>query len=394
MTQATGNILTRVFLDGLTDRITTIINEASQGGKELEMEAGRQINLAIENTRNAYQESLELTVDKVDQVFKDNLDQLALMVSQVQTQNDTSLEKLGIEAQTFVNTLPLANLFPQVSKVMPQYIVSEGGGKVSITVLGNFPTAAQSPPTFSFGETQATLVHNTTKELCFSIDRSAFTHSNEKCTPSYGEIQFPKPTTTLIPNWLNPFAPAPFIYRVMIGSAPSSPGKLLLDWKDESYLPIKKWRTEDIHHQGAKQGRTYQLVATDGWKIVPGTERSNIRRMDDGKYVKLNGECRINISRANSTTAVYEVLSKYNVDFEMWFEETRQVKKEGEAKHKEIPLKWGEKTSINLPPSGRVLFIPFQGRNAELIGTRLSHPYVSILRGKSDIRVTTAQDII
>jgi len=54
-------------LNKLSETIQQAIENARNAGQTLEMEAGRQAYLTIEEAKNAYKESLNLTMDRVDQ---------------------------------------------------------------------------------------------------------------------------------------------------------------------------------------------------------------------------------------------------------------------------------------------------------------------------------------
>jgi hypothetical protein len=66
MTAFAQGIIASKLIDQMSHEMKKNIKYAYKKGLLLEVEAGNQINLAIERTKNAYESSLNLTIDKVD----------------------------------------------------------------------------------------------------------------------------------------------------------------------------------------------------------------------------------------------------------------------------------------------------------------------------------------
>ncbi|MBN9378611.1 MAG: hypothetical protein BGO14_07050 [Chlamydiales bacterium 38-26] len=84
-----------VFLNQLHDRMDQTIEAAKNADLQWKMKA-EQVKLTVENARIEYENSLNLTMDRIDQVARNALDQISILVSQV----ESSSHAQGIERKT------------------------------------------------------------------------------------------------------------------------------------------------------------------------------------------------------------------------------------------------------------------------------------------------------
>lgn len=200
------------LLDDMMDRVQTrldaVINNAEGALLEVEMEAGRQIALAIENTKNAYVEMLDKTVDKVDKAVADSLSRIDGMIQDFQSRNTEFLEEATKKVQQFINTLPFSNLMPQLTTFKPRNVVVGGQPDQILTFSENFPYSADPkfPPALAFGEKKFSVVGSTTQEFQFSVPISDIFPAKEDSNIfqfSYktGELQVPWDNTSNLPFW-------------------------------------------------------------------------------------------------------------------------------------------------------------------------------------------------
>src|SRR5437899_11853016 len=66
-----------VALSRLTDQVQQLIEQARNGARSVEIEAGIQLLNAIADLREAYQDSMNKTVDRVDATIKTTLDKVS-----------------------------------------------------------------------------------------------------------------------------------------------------------------------------------------------------------------------------------------------------------------------------------------------------------------------------
>ena len=214
------------LLDGLFSQVDDTIQQALQNAKdagvELELEAGREIALAIENAKNAYKDSLDYTIDKVSVAAKNAFDRLSSMVDKFQKTTGNELKDLEIQAQQLLNTLPFSSKQPQLSNVTPRYIVVDDVARDSlVTFKGNFPYSAKAgfEPSLDFSGNKCLLVDSNTQSLTFQIPPSAFKDA-PKNQYSYktGNLQVPWDDGWVMSHKTE------FDYKVGLGALPQTAG--------------------------------------------------------------------------------------------------------------------------------------------------------------------------
>ena len=173
------------LLDGLFNRvdlsIKDAINSAESAGIDIVIEAGRELELAIESAKNAYEDSLNLTIDKVEAAVKETFDQLNTLVTKFETQAIDAMNDLEARAQQIVNTLPGADRQPQLINIQPRYIVLSGSvEEVWVKFYGNFVDAATVgyEPSLAFNTSMCPLRENTTQRLIFAVTPQLITPSD------------------------------------------------------------------------------------------------------------------------------------------------------------------------------------------------------------------------
>lgn len=148
------------------------------------VDAARQIHLAIQNVKNAYDNSLKLTMGRLDNTSKKNVEQLQEMVEILQNESiknllqETGREKeklftsLAKQAEQLIDSLPVAGHRPLLTRVTPRYIaIGDTSQEATIQFIGNFVDATKEGYEASLvldGHTFAP-VHSTEKELAFKI---------------------------------------------------------------------------------------------------------------------------------------------------------------------------------------------------------------------------------
>jgi hypothetical protein len=223
------------LLGGLWDQVNGTIQQAADdlknAGLELEMEAGKEIGLAIENAKNAYKDSLDYTMDKVSKEANDFFNRLNGMVQKFQNQIDSDMADLKVEAQQIVNTLPFASKQPQLTSITPRYVVVDDVAKVSrVTFNGNFPWSATVgfEPTLSFADKQCFLFNKTTQSFTFEVSNAAFAKENKE--------MYAFSTGKLVVPWDDGYFwshKTQFEYQVGLGALPQIAGKVEVEYVDK-----------------------------------------------------------------------------------------------------------------------------------------------------------------
>lgn len=226
LTIGSGGLPFGKLLDGLFDRVDDAIQQAVQEAKiagiELEINAGAEIALAIENAKNAYKESLDYTIDRVSKEAQAVFNNLSSMAEKLTVATKDELQQLQIQAQQLVNSLPFSSKQPQLSSIKPRYIIPTETQSSMVTFKGNFPYSAKPgfKPTLNFGGVDCYLVDVTAQSLVFQVPQKIFTdHSLERYTFTTGKLQVPFDDGIIFSHKTQ------FEYQVGLGSLPQLAGK-------------------------------------------------------------------------------------------------------------------------------------------------------------------------
>ena len=174
----------------LGDQLQQAIDDAKNAGLNLEVEAGREVGLSLENFKNVYASSLNLTMDKLDTTATNQFEKIKTLVDEVQNNTVSSLDNFTAQAQQIINSLPFRKHEPQLTTTSPQYIVPSAIiYNMVISCKGNFEAAGIQgyTPTLTIGNTvyQAS---GTNQLLQFHVPISAFANDPGIMTSKFGYV--------------------------------------------------------------------------------------------------------------------------------------------------------------------------------------------------------------
>lgn len=215
------------ILDGFTTRINQTIETAAESiknkGIELEIEAGRQLAMTIENTKTAYKSELDYTVNKISRQAKQTFDNLQSMVQRFENATADNLRDIELKAQQVALSLPYSNKMPQLTRVAPRYVVVDDVGRDALVMFqGVFPWSAKPgfEPNFRFNGRDCYLVDSTTQCLTFQVSQAVFNTT----TPD----QYAYKTGTLVVPWDNGVILSSKVtseYKIGLSALPKLAGK-------------------------------------------------------------------------------------------------------------------------------------------------------------------------
>jgi hypothetical protein len=219
-----------VVLSGLLDQVGGLIDQAKNAGNSLQMEAGREVYLALQNAQNAYAQSLNLTVSTAGGEVTKQIGQLTSLVNDVQNNTFGSLTQLTTRTQTIVNSLPFRQHQPQVERITPTFIAPRlAAQSVPVRYEGNFEFASDPSfaPILKLHAKQIPLGTNTTQKLTFELPRNELGIGNN---PAVDSVHFVHGTLEIPWNesiWMGlRHRRHQDTYKTLIGVLPSSPGAI------------------------------------------------------------------------------------------------------------------------------------------------------------------------
>lgn len=389
-----------ILLNQLFDRVDQTIDAAKNAGLQLEMEAGAQVRLTIENARIAYADSLNLTMDRVDQTARNTFDQISTLVGNVESKSSALLKQATATAQQIANTLPLHNNRPQVTTLVPKYIVNQT--PIHFKFMGNFQHASEPnyQPNLKFGTRTFQASRITTQSLEFTANPSeVFEGVNlqtiTKIAYSQGILSTPWPATLMGTNEAK--------FTVLIGALPSSPGTITLEYTTQrTERQTQVYTSQNMHLASTREagnndqiGHLFRAYPTPGWHVVRGSSSTSVTH---------HGECQLpSFESDHDDVVVYKGSTIHKVkgssgsmDVTISFTEYQDVSVTDHHSEK-INLKWGDSKVFNHPlGTWKITFNAFDGSSHEFLGSDLtSSDYIKIENqgGGFVIKATKPKDL-
>ncbi len=380
-----------VFLNQLFDRAQQLVQQFENAGLRLEIEGGIQLRQTIQAAQAAYAESLNLTMDRIDQTARNSFDQMKTLVQLAESGQTDIINNLSSRAQQIANTLPGSNNRPQLIATFPRY-VNVKGLDITFRCLGNFFHAANP----GYGATltikgQTFNPHaNSTQTLEFRVPSHTIFPSNmlnsaTKITFEEGALKLPFPGGLFGGGGIATF-------NMTVGALPISPGKITLHWTTKHTEKITQLFKSNLLELCSRsccgnndQEKLFTQSPHEGWKVEIGSSKIEMTddsggRKEDPSFER--DEAQIVVYRAKTIHNKHDFLNgkeagwmKFHILFTEWQE------KAVEDQHSEdISLKWNDSKFFNHPlGTWKVTYDAFDGTHKEFAGSDLlSSPYVQI----------------
>ncbi len=393
-----------IFLGKLVDQVQQAILDAQNAGLNLEVEAGREVSIAIENAKNAFSQSLNEAMDRIDRTARSTLDQLSSMVQEVQERNQIALKTIAARVQQLINTLPFAQLQPQVTDVSPRYIVpARQSYNVSIKFFGNFPfsSLAQFKPLLSIGGQKFAASENTTQELDFSVSSTVLFPPTSvdplKCSLVSAELSLPWERSEW---WGLKKVSEVAQYKIQIGALPSSPGRITFQYTTPRVVTERQRFVQGVFHLSStreagnndQKDVPFTVTPHAGWHVIRGTSRVE-------RYLP-HGECTRPYFVSDAGDRVTYKASTIHIsagsagimDFCIGFDESREYTVQ-DPHTQNVALHWGD--SVVLAQNvGKLVFDAFDGSHAEFAGADLSNRFIKIKDEGGNLIVSAADPAV
>lgn len=389
-------------LDGLMDKINGSIQNAINGVTysvlTMEVEAGKQVAIAIQNAKEAYADSLNLTVDKVSKAITDKIDQLTNMVQIVEDNNKALLAQAAADAQQLVNTLPFSKQQPQLTTIAPQYVaISSQADTVLVKFSGNFPWSADKryPTSFTMNGQTCPIFSNTTQALIYTVPVSAFTNTSlNKCAYVMGKLDV---------KWSNGWSwPLEKVstaeYNTGIAVLPLSPGNITAYYSTSGLKRVEKAYSSPTYSFNGNSWYPQRWVnippftvpPENGWKIdtsiqprlvmhpgAHGNHTQNIISFDqNGVQVAVGLQC---------DSGHYMGIISFHIEFTEYQDQPTST-----SRAEPITLKWGDSTMLQPQPGEtiwKVHFSCFDGSENDFGPADTGNNYLRLINEGGTLRL-------
>ncbi|MBS0616237.1 MAG: hypothetical protein JSR58_06770 [Verrucomicrobia bacterium] len=397
-----------------TGNVSDLIEQARQAGLSLEIEAGRQAGLAIDHFSNAYGERMNETVDRLDAAAQIHLANLQAIVQTAQDRNQTQITDLTARVQQFINTLPAANLRPQVRTVSPRCVAPVADQTHFILrIQGNFPNIGRPghAPRLVLRGNDYQPQQATVQELTYNLPRTVLGAGEERrVTLTQGELHFPHEENVLLGFGNRRIED---IFHLFIGMLPTSPGTIRVHI-------VSPGRPARITQQHVSQEftqtapeideRTYEIAPSQGWHVVRGTARirilqentelggvSNTFERDDSDrilwkvstWVAWPGHMFLQ-PRTAPNGVLIPGRSGPSLRFQIVFQEYQDAAQE--VNHEEeIQLHWRNSRVVELPPHARwrVVLDAFDRSHHEMAQTTMDNRFITVQATSNSLTLGT-----
>jgi hypothetical protein len=386
-----GEVTLGAALAKMMDELNQAIADARNAGSSLEIQAGKEAAIAIEDARNAYSKSLDETFnDHIDPTIKRTVDSLQSLVNDVQKKTFQKVDDVTARAQQIVNSLPFRDHEPQLTKFTPDFVVpTDQNYSVPFVFYGNFEFSAQKKyaALLTIGVHKYSCTENTTGTLKYLVPSGDLFPIPSGANAN--EFEFTNGILSV------PWRASSFFglfghskldeYHVVVGALPASPGKITLTHQEVHTETKTQTYHGPNHHQcstrecgnGDDKNHDWSDRPDDGWHLVRGTVRlTHIGQGDYSGPDLISDDGNVAITRA--TTIHHGAGSSGSIDFSVTFQEAKDVPMTNMVSEV-VSMKWSDSKVINYPPgTWTIYFDAFDGSHAEFRGADNNNRFITI----------------
>ncbi len=383
------------FMDTINSTIQQTINGTTDAVLSMEVEAGRQVAIAILNAKEAYADSLNLTMDRVNALITAKVDQLRNMVQIVQDNNKALLGQASADAQQLVDTLPFVSMQPYLKTIAPQYVaISSKQDTVLVKFSGKFPWVNDKryPTTFKMNDQTCPIFKNTNQDLMFTVPVAVIPNTTvNKCTYVMGKLSVDWDS-----GWIFSHRHTAE-YSVGLAVLPLSPGNITACYTSSSLKRVEKSYTSQTYRYDGnswypQSWKTINLTVPPeaGWRLdrqVPpklvmhpgahGNHTQGISSYDEnGAQVAIGLDC---------SSGHYMGI----IEFHLVFNEYQMVP-ESNSREELIVLKWGDSKipRLNLGETiWKIVFNCFDGSSNDFGPADTGNKYLKLVNEGENIRL-------
>ena len=133
-----GGAFIGVGLGRLAEAIQRAVEMAIAGGQILEVQAGGQISVLLQQAQATFQQQADLTWQQINAQEQQILGSTASLADEFLKRTYKSLDELMARVQVTMHTLPFAGTFPQVYRSEPTWTPQRPGHPIRVKFAGDF----------------------------------------------------------------------------------------------------------------------------------------------------------------------------------------------------------------------------------------------------------------
>jgi len=259
-------------LNGLTDRIKTLINSSTlNSGDPVTrslIQTAIQLNTTLQNVVNVYQKNVNanaLLIGKSDDVY----DRLKGLIEQLEQKDPSTFAAIQKSAVDIIATLPFADKQSRFTGIKPRYIpilANTTTIKVTMTGLFYFAKDAEYAPSCLIGTTYCPVNDSQGTEVAFDIPVAALltpdqmSSTNRSYIYPQGVFNAPWQSGSVLSSKIDA------IYPFWLGILPATPGKISLTYEISRTIEQSGVSTKTALETVDVEIKTLSFVPTSGWK--------------------------------------------------------------------------------------------------------------------------------
>lgn len=357
-----GGLLLGAALDKLGSDIEQAIEQAAASGQVLEVQAGGQVSVLIQQAQQTYQADLQQGWAQLGSA-QQSIGALVGVAQDFEHKTYHDLTDITNRVQQVANTLPFSKTFPQVESYKPGFVVQGIAKPVLLTLTGNFVDAARQgyTPTASVGTQKFNSDTVTTNTLTFAVDRTALAKDPAKVTLNHASIDVPYQEPSFL--WFTTQKSAHF--NVPIAVLPASPGSITInvttatpgvETQTFTTPEIQQESTnDDIKCGGENADQAMHSVNPDpgGWVVVPSSVHWQVTWSQGqggvGNDWWLSSNCSTQTAACLCVSTEHHGMgTSGKVHFRIIYDAQRPITNTQTASHT-VPLSWGSQSIYQIP---------------------------------------------
>lgn len=390
-----GTITFGALLNQLSDKVEGIVRQAEQSGKGVLIEGGSQVYSAIGTTKQAYNESLNLTFEQLDRATQGVYNQLKTLTSNLEDNSFQEFDKLSEQAQLIANTLPFSKSVPQVRSFSPSHL-AKGFTSIPIEIFGNFVDANGDSyePYLSNGKDTIYPIQILTTKIKFLVPPNFIIKSNDSIK-NYQSLSLHLPYKK---GWWIFSCMQNSIFKILITVLPNSIGIFKITQTiPKEVEEIKNARTPETWCQHSSNdddkghkysSPNYTLSENGGYTIIPET----VKFITEWSQGDENDQWSKSLESTSPqvTYSVTTIHHRFGTSGKVNFHFEYQLKKKyniQELKEQIFTLKWGESRVFDMPAgSWKIFFTDFDNVTNEYNTSEKSN-YLNIEANSTQVKI-------
>jgi hypothetical protein len=392
------------FFNNLMAKVREAEEKAIGGGIVLEIGAGGEVALAVQQAKAAYESSLNLTIAHLHADSQIQLNTLSSMVNQYTDKTYNQVSDLEDRLYGIVSILPGANNVPKLFRYSPTFTTGSldvASPDIEFTVYGLFvdaPVPGYEPAVRVAGRNFGAAAHSTTF-ITFKIPSSLLQPLSNKVNTQYVAIDIPYRTGFIIhghhdTNFTVPVSILPTRCGTIIFSI-TTPTPTTLRHEITSPEMFQNSAQDDIKDGGEHADMAiHRWPASAGWRIIPGTVHYKMNWHQGTEGYERDWWFSRNISTLQEavlcfSTEHHRIGTSGKIRFQIVFtEEKDSLANNVTTSH--MNFNWGDRKTFEVPSGStwKGSFVAFDGKTTEFNGP-FKDKYINVQQNGTLVAITT-----